>query len=109
MKDHRLIDERSLAFHRLIARKLRKNPSLAEKAKVTLQHWLVACDPSVRPALIEWQHLTDGPFDALLELMECENERGARLRQSSPFCGFLSSEERIAILQEFQARDALSA
>ncbi len=108
MKDHRLIDERSLAFERLVARKLRENPALLNKARNNLQRWLSTCSPSVRPALIEWQNLVDSPFDVLLSTLEAEDERSTRLRQSSPFCGIISQEERTAIIKEFQARDSVS-
>jgi hypothetical protein len=109
MKDHRLIDERSLAFHRLIAARLRGQPALVEKARGNLARWLETCSTRARPALLEWQHLLDGPFDELLVLLEATDERATRLRQSSPFCGILTEEERLRIIREFYAREASAA
>ena len=109
MKDHRLIDERSLAFDRLIAAKLRRNPALVEKARGNLARWVKTCSAGARPDLLEWQCLLAGPFDELLVLMEATDERAARLRQSSPFCGILTEEERLGILREFQARESAAA
>ena len=109
MKDHRLIDERSLAFERLIVAKLRSEPALVEKARGNLARWLETCSPGVRPVLIEWQRLLDGPFDELLVLLEATDERATRLRQSSPFCGILTEEERLGIIREFQARESATA
>ena len=40
MKDHRLIDERSLASDRRIAAKLRSASALSEKARGNLIRWL---------------------------------------------------------------------
>jgi len=53
MKDHRLIDERSLALGAAIARGLEDHPSWIPHAQQTLERWLVTADPRVRPALLE--------------------------------------------------------
>ena len=109
MKDHKLIDERSLAFDRLIAAKLRSEPALVEKARGNLVRWLQTCSPAARPDLLEWQRLLSGPFDELLALLEATDEHTTRLRQSSPFCGILTPEERLRIIREFQARESSAA
>lgn len=109
MKDHRLIDERSLAFDRLIATKLRSEPSLVDKARANLVRWLKTCSAGVQPDLLEWQCLLSGPFDQLLVLLVATDERATRLRQSSPFCGILTQQERLGILREFQARESVAA
>ena len=61
MKDHRLIDERSLAFDRLIAAKLRSQPSLVEKARGNLARWLETCSAGAKPALLEWHACSPVP------------------------------------------------
>ena len=109
MKDHRLIDQRSLAFDRLVAAKLRSQPAWVEKARGNLVRWLATCSAGAKPALLEWQRLLDGPFDELLAFMEATDERATRLRQSSPFCGILTEDERLGILREFQARESAAA
>ena len=109
MKDHRLIDERSLAFDRLIAARLRSEPALVEKARANLARWLETSSRRVSPDLTEWQRALSGPFDELLALLEATDERAARLRQSSPFCGILTTEERTGIIREFQKRESLAA
>src|SRR2546430_471570 len=108
MKDHRLIDQRSLAFDRVIAAKLRANPALVEKARRNLNRWLASAAPAVRPALREWQLLLDGPLDTLLFTLESADQRSTRLRQSSPFCGILTPAERTGILKEFEARESVA-
>jgi hypothetical protein len=109
MKEHRLIDERSLAFDRLIAAKLRERPSLVEKARGNLARWLESCSAGAKSDLLEWQRVLAGPHDALLDLLEATDERATRLRQSSPFCGILTTEERLEIIREFQARESATA
>ena len=109
MKDHRLIDERSLAFDRLIAAKLRSEPALIEKARGNLARWLETVSPRAKPALLEWQRVLSGSFDELLALLEATDERATRLRQSSPFCGILTPEERTGIIREFQKRESVAA
>ena len=109
MKDHRLIDERSLAFDRVIAARLRSEPALVEKARGNLARWLETCSAAARPDLLEWQRLLSGPFDELLVLLEATDERATRLRQSSPFCGILTPEERLGIIREFQGRESAAA
>lgn len=109
MKQHRLIDERSLAFDRLIAAKLRANPALVTKARANLERWLATCSPGVRPVLVEWQRLLDGPAEALFAMLEGSDEHAARLRQSSPFCGIITPAERTRILRDFHARESTPA
>lgn len=109
MKNHCFIDERSLAFDRLIVEKLRSDPALLEKARSNLARWLLTCSAGVRPALIEWQQVLAGSFEEILALLLAKDERATRLRQSSPFCGILKPEERLAILREFQAYESAAA
>jgi hypothetical protein len=37
--DHRRLDERSLALHRLVAEKVRATPALLDKARENLRRW----------------------------------------------------------------------
>jgi hypothetical protein len=109
MKDHRLIDERSLAFHRLIAAKLRADPAVVDHARANLRRWLGTSSPNVRPVLLEWQAILDGAREPLLALLESDDEHATRLRQSSPFAGVLSTAERTAIILEFARRESSAA
>ncbi|CAN5797081.1 hypothetical protein BH20VER1_BH20VER1_00550 [soil metagenome] len=109
MRDHRLIDERSLAFDRLTATKLAENPALLDRARASLRRWLATASPRVRPVLLEWQQLLDGPSAELMAVLAGTDERATRLRQSSPFAGLLSVAERTAIIREFQRRESTAA
>ncbi len=109
MKNHHLIDERSRAFDRVIAGKLRADPTLADKARSNIARWLETASAGSRPDLLEWQRLLAGPFDELLATMEATDEHATRLRQSSPFCGILTPDERLHIIREFQKRESRAA
>ena len=80
-----------------------------EKARATLGRWLETSSPRVTPDLLEWQRVLSGPFDKLLVLLAATGERATSLRQSSPFCGILTPEERTRIILEFQKRESFAA
>jgi hypothetical protein len=98
MNPHTAIDARSLEMDRLIAQRLRGNPAVLDKARSVLAKWMASCDASVRPAFEEWRAILDGPLSEVFAVLEGEDERSRRLRQSSPFCGVLTPAERTAIL-----------
>jgi hypothetical protein len=107
MRSHEWIDQRSLALDRLVAKKLRAQPLLLEKAKSTLARWISQREGAVPHVLLEWQDcLSQLSFGEILGLLIGEDERARRLRQSSPFCGILTQEERLAILKEYESRRA---
>ena len=107
MRTHEWIDQRSLAFDRVIAEKLRADPSLLARAQRTLERWLQQRRSAAPPVLVEWHDiLVDWPLDRILDLLTSADENACRLRQSSPFCGILTPEERRAILKEYESRGA---
>jgi len=66
-----------------------------------LRRWLSS---SPTPVLREWQRLLDALFlDQLLTLLRSTDEEAARLRQSGPFAGLLSTAERQAILAKYES------
>ena len=88
----------ALALHQLVAVRLRSNPSLIEKAKSNLKHWL-AKTPNVS-AWLEWKTILETKnFDDILEILTIETEEGQRLRSSSPFVGLITAQERKAIIE----------
>ena len=107
MRSHEWIDQRSLALDRRIAEKLRANPALIQHATTTLRHWVEQREPSIPPVLREWQEiLGQHNLDEILARLTEDDAAARRLRQSSPFCGILSPEERLAIFQQYEARRA---
>ncbi len=109
MKNHDSIDKRSLALGQAVASRLRGDLSLIQRGRATLARWLTTCSPQVRPALLEWDMLLQGPVSGVLETLTSVSESAVRLRQSNPFAGVLSARERTAILKEHEAYEAASA
>jgi hypothetical protein len=98
--DHRRLDERSLALHRLIAKKIEASPALLDKARDNLRRWQEA-GVSPSPALAEWEQVIRGPVSQVAALLIERSERATRLRQSSPFCGILTEAERRTIYESY--------
>lgn len=102
VRSHAWIDQRSLALHEAVAAKLEAQPELLEVARANLRRWL-STNPAA--ALREWWQLLDvSPPSALLALLRSPGDEAARLRQSSPFAGLLTPEERRSILKEYESR-----
>jgi hypothetical protein len=100
--EHSRLDERSLAMHRLVADKVQANPALLGKARDNLRRWqeMEGCP---KPALTEWQQILDGPVSHVVQFLTERSERATRLRQSSPFAGILTQDERRLIYKSYSA------
>jgi hypothetical protein len=101
--DHSRLDERSLALHELIARKIKADPALLERARDNLRRWQPE-NGSCSPALAEWEQVLGSPANQVAALLVERSERATRLRQSSPFCGILKEVERRTIYESYAAR-----
>lgn len=97
--DHERLEDRSLALHKEIAKRLSENPQLIEIAKANLERW-VARDGDL-PVWREWRELLNGPLSQVIPTLVSDDEVCKRLRQSSPFCGILAPRERWHIYESF--------
>ena len=102
MTTHAQIDERSLAMHRLVADKIRAEPALFERAKQTLARWRVTVCSASQPYLMEWERLMAQGMESCLAVATENSQRAAALRQSSPFAGILTNQERFAFLKKWK-------
>jgi len=104
--EHKVIDQRSFAMATIIARRVRANPPLLEKARENLARWLTTCSPNSRPALMEWMDILQSGLETAVKTLCGEDERCARLRQSSPFAGeeFITRAERTDLILQFSRR-----
>ena len=101
--DHSRLDERSLALHELVARKVQAAPALLDKARENLRRWQGAnASPSL--AFEEWEQILRSPVDQVTAFLVERSERATRLRQSSPFAGILTEAERQAIYESYSTR-----
>ncbi|QGZ55077.1 hypothetical protein [Paraburkholderia acidiphila] len=96
---------RSLALHRLIAEKIRRNPALLNTARENLDRWTKNPRNRAELYLIEWRTIIDQGVDKTIDLMTNPGEHATDLRQTSPFAGILSEAERLAFLAEWRANN----
>lgn len=94
-------EERRLAMYRLVAEKVRKDPTLLEKARTNLARWQAA---DRHPDRDEWAKLLDQGMEACLAMLEEESMHADRMRMASPFVGILPEEERLTFLREWSKR-----
>jgi hypothetical protein len=79
------IEERNASLHRRVADRIRRDPSIIERARARLAKCL-AEEPAPDPVLIEWRDaLVMLTFDEVAALLESDSPRARRLRISSPF------------------------
>lgn len=100
---HRLLEVRSLAMHAVIARKIERDPALLGIALRNLERWSGQRQERIPAWLKEWQALLKKPWPTIAAFITDSGERATRLRQSSPFAGVLSNEERWRIHEAFRA------
>jgi hypothetical protein len=76
-------DTVKLIMHRLIARKLVRNPSLVARARTSLEK-MAARFPD-RPFVQEWDTVLQRPVNEIVAVLRGRDEDARRLRLSSPF------------------------
>lgn len=104
VRSHAWVDRRSLALHEAVAARIEVRPELLDVARANLARWI---GRSPHGALLEWQRLLErATLAEVVALLRSDSENAARLRQSSPFVGILTPEERLAILRSHDPRRA---
>jgi hypothetical protein len=102
--DHRISEIRSLALHALIARKLVRDPAVVATAVANLDRWS-AQRGEERPRWVdEWRDILRRPASEVAAFLVSTSPDAFRLRQSTPFAGVLSPEERTAVFTAFRER-----
>jgi hypothetical protein len=99
---HRLAEARSLAMHAAIARKIERDRSLLEIPRRNLERWSARSANAPPSWLKQWHALLQLPWPELAARITEPTEDAARLRQSSPFAGVLSEDERERIYEAFR-------
>jgi hypothetical protein len=94
------IDQRSLAMAKAIVDRIDHDPQRAglQKAKATCRRWFQS-EPA--PAICEWLEILERPWEEIRRVLLDESEEGQRLRQSAPFPGVLTPQERWNIYRSF--------
>lgn len=103
MDPHRLGEERSVAYHRVVAERLRSQPEILEKARQRVQTWLAA---SAEPPFYarKWAEILEGDVPSIAAFLVERSELATELRQSTPFAGALQPQERWRVWRETRER-----
>jgi hypothetical protein len=94
---HRTAELRSIALHRLVAERL--DDDLLLKARERVAGWLAVDGPVDHRWARQWQSLLGLPAPELRRRLVEDSEEMRDLRQSTPFAGVVSEDER-KILRE---------
>jgi hypothetical protein len=90
-------------MHAVIARKIERDPTLLQIARKNVQRWAAQRGTETPAWLTEWREILGQPWPNIAALITEPSENGARLRQSSPFAGVLTQQERWRIYEAFRA------
>lgn len=100
---HRLAEERSVAYHRAIAERLRHQPEVLAKARERVQTWMTSGAGAPFYAR-KWSEILAGDVPSIAAFLVERSELADELRQSSPFAGALQPQERWKIWRETRDR-----
>jgi hypothetical protein len=101
MPGHPVADLTSLALHREVARRLRADPAVLERARARVLGWGAEVHPFYRD---RWLEVLDGSVDEVCAFLEADTELARDLRQASPFAGALDAPTRWRIWREVRGR-----
>jgi hypothetical protein len=96
---HRRAELRSLAYHRALAKRLRRG--MADDALRLVWQWRETGQMDDHYANL-WEDILRRPLPEIREAITADDQRGRDLRQNSPFAGVLSEPERRRILTEIR-------
>jgi len=99
MDPHRLAEERSVAYHRVIAERLQRQPEVLASARQRVQTWLASGTETPFYAR-KWAEILAGDIPSIAGFLTERSELADELRQSSPFAGALEPRERWKIWRE---------
>jgi hypothetical protein len=91
-------EARSLALHEEVARRLRENPALVQRARARVASWT---EPRHRRWREIWSEALELPFEQLVRLIAEDSDHGRLLRQNSPFAGTIDAATRWRILRSW--------
>lgn len=105
MDPHRLAEERSIAYHRVIAGRLHDEPEILDTARRRVREWLTARNPPPFYAR-KWAEVLAGDVPSIAAFLIDRGDFATELRQSTPFAGALRPQERWRIWREIRDRFA---
>jgi len=103
MDPHWLSRETSVAYHSVIAERLRHQPEILENARRRVATWLASSE-SERFYARKWAEILAGDPSSIAAFLVERSELADELRQSTPFAGALRPQERWKIWRETRER-----
>jgi hypothetical protein len=98
---HRTAELRSIELHRLVAEHLRREPELLlDRARDRVARWIEDGGPVPPSVAVRWRTLLGRPLPVIVAALVDDCEEMRDLRQSSPFAGALSQDERVQVIRE---------
>ncbi len=95
---HLVAEERSIALHREVARRILARPELLERARNRVEGW--SRERSVAAYWVKaWSALLSHSLEDVIAAITDSGETGRSLRQTSPFAGVIDSKTRWEILR----------
>jgi hypothetical protein len=101
-------EQKSLLLSRAVVEKLdSEGAELAlKKARDLCERWI---EQNPCSDLFEWREVLKQPWAEVRKVLLDETEKGCQLRQSLPFCGVLSRQERWRMLKFHRNHDSFTA
>lgn len=99
---HRRVELRSIALHQVVVERMRDNSEILDKARARVHLWLVDGGPTHPVYARRWQELLAQPLPEILEILVADTEWMRDLRQTTPFAGVLTDEERWEIIRHIR-------
>jgi hypothetical protein len=100
---HRLAEERSIAYHSVIAGRLQERPEILEMARRRVGSWLEG-RPETPFYAKRWAEILARDVPSIAAFLVERSELAIELRQSTPFAGALKPQERWKIWRETRER-----
>lgn len=101
LRGHRVADLQSLAYHRLVAERL--DEQLVDEARRRLRRWREQGRLHQRWAE-EWEEILELPLPKIARRISADSNHARDLRQTSPFAGALTEQERKRLLRGVEER-----
>lgn len=100
-RGHRIAELQGLAYHRLIAERL--DAQMVETARKRMDRWRESGRVHTSWA-DEWERILSLPIPRIARAISADTPSGRELRQTSPFAGLLTEQERRRLVEAIEAR-----
>ncbi len=100
-RTHRTAELQALAYHRLIAERL--DDEIVDEARMRLRRW--RRENRIHPRWSdEWERVLALPLPEIKRAISADTKRARELRQTSPFAGMLTEQERQRLVKAVEDR-----